>query len=153
MSSEENKKPYVEKIEIDRKWLESIVELDLCGPVKEKIGRDACKPDIVVTPCKPSEVRCFPFCWPMEPHIACMPKTCLPDTICYPTFHQPCFPECAPFCAPIVICPPIYRGIPKGPDLCGPSVELPVDRLDEIAKVVKELKNEIAEMKKKIERK
>jgi hypothetical protein len=164
MSTGESNKPQLEKIKSSREWIESMFELDLCGPIKEKLGRDTCKPDIVIKPCQPIETSaCSPriIC---SPSFGCFPDKiiCNPEILCSPTFS--CFPDkiickpdilCSPSfgCLPDRICKPIYYGEANVSGTPGPTVDLPTDRLDEIVKAVNSIKEEIAEIKKKIARK
>lgn len=202
MPSEKEEKPKVEKINWACEWLESKFELDLCDPIKEKLGKEACKPHIIVKPCLPIEEKFdrFPECHPYSgpsafyceppicrpdcyPHVCnpdkCHPDRCNPDVgtipVCQPHSCGPCFPQLPHTCRPTSYERPIHTPAygheywsrpqillhcwpaedqwcpPK--EGCSPDIKPSLNRrLDEIDESIKSIKDEITEIKKKIER-
>jgi len=136
MSKEEEKKGEKPKIELmDPKGLYTVA---LCNPVKDQLNQiKICRPNIEVTTCSPLDrIRCIPDVW-CRPFVYCLPDTwCLPKTWCLP-FIGPCRPVIGP-------CGPWVEGT------CGPSVEIPVDQIGEIAVKVEKLTAEIEALKKKV---
>jgi hypothetical protein len=116
--------------------LSSLLQVEVCNPIKEQIDAiEVCTPQIVTT------------CIPVQ---ACIPSYgCLPTRICRPDlFCRPDIFECLPtrFCRPEIWCRPlIYQE-------CAPSqIDIgPIPEFERLVADVKAIKDEIAQLKQKI---
>jgi hypothetical protein len=141
MARKDADRPTLEPISQGHSLLDMLTA-KLCSPINEQLADiEICSPHIVFEPCMPLEgprgctplvAGCWPWCNP-EGNPDCSPEVCYPD-ICSPS-------DCTPMFSRRQECAPQYAA----------TIRLQGRELARIAEAVSQIKDEIAELRKKIQ--